>query len=143
MAFSPGQYITAQRLNRLQPKTYWAAASGTLGPNVTGDVPGCSIPITVETDGATADFVWFYAAYAGAVAPTAISSCKAMWDVNSSPVVAVADIRTASEKVTAGQTWQTAIGTAGTYTFKLNAVAPPNITVQVYSAIRVVISEVV
>jgi hypothetical protein len=143
MSFSPGQFITAQRLNRLQPKTYWAAASSTIGPNVTADIPGCSISITVETNGASADFTWFYAAYAGAVAATSISSCKAMWDVNSSPVVAVSDMRTANEKVTPGQTWLTSIGTAGTYTFKLNAVAPPNITVQVYSTIRVIISEVV
>ena len=68
MSFAPGQFITAQRLNRLQSKTYWAAASGTIPASQTNvDITGASIPITTETDGATMAISWSTAVYATGV----------------------------------------------------------------------------
>jgi hypothetical protein len=142
MAFSPGQFITAQRINRLQPKTYWAAISGTMLTVVSNtDVPGCSISIPVETNGATAAFTWHLAAYGNTTMTNSVSS-RVLWDVNVSPVVAVGDFRTASEKGTVGQNWVTTIGTAGTYTFKMQASIASGGAVQIYTAMTVVITEV-
>lgn len=144
MAFSPGQIITAQRLNRLAPATYWSQASGTVAASSSAvDIPGTSISITVQTNGATANF-WFVAHfYAGASAPTALGSFKAMWDVNSSPTFGVFDTRTANEKGPGVNTWSTTIPTAGTYTFKLNATTPANVTIPIYASLMVQIQEVV
>lgn len=144
MSFSPGQFLTAQRLNRLQNKQYWCAASGTVAASSTNaDIPGATMDITTETDGATVSMVWATAFYAGASAPAALASCRAFWGANGAPLYAVAEFRTANEKVTAAQTWQTTITTAGTNTFKLVCSTPANCTVSIYSSLLVTVSEVV
>jgi len=144
MAFSPGQYITAQRLNRLQPKTYWAAASGVTTTTLTNaDVAGTSISIPVETNGATAAFTWFTAIYANAgVAMSGAASSRVLWDVNVSSVVAIGFWSGTNERGTPGQTWVTTIGTAGTYTFKMQVTTAANTAIQVFTAMTVVITEV-
>jgi hypothetical protein len=143
MAFSPGQFITAQRLNRLQPKTYWAATSGVTTTVATNaDVPGCTIPITVETNGATATFVWFSAIYASVGAMAGAASTRVLWDVNVSSVLTIGSWSTLAERGTPGQTWVTTIGTAGTYTFKMQYTMVANTAIQIYTAMTVVITEV-
>jgi len=143
MSFSPGQIITAQRLNRLAPATYWAQASGGVAASSSGvDVPGSSMSITVQTNGATAN-MWFYGHfYAGASAPTTNGAIQAVWDVNSSPTFGVVDIRTANEKFTGANSWSTSIPAAGTYTFKLKVTTPANVTMPTYSSLLVQIQEV-
>lgn len=143
MSFSPGQFITAQRLNRLQPKTYWAAASGVITTVATNqDVTGCTMSITVDTNGATAAFVWHAATY-GNTTMTNACSARVLWDVNASPVLAVGDMRTLSEKGTPGQNWVTTIGTAGTYTFKMQCTIATGGAIQIHTSMTVTISEVV
>ncbi|MGW2044631.1 hypothetical protein ACWCPF_05540 [Streptomyces sp. NPDC001858] len=53
MAFLAGDTLKAQRINRLQPKSYRAGQTSPLaGPAAMADVPGCSITLTTETAGA-------------------------------------------------------------------------------------------
>jgi hypothetical protein len=144
MAFSPGQFITAQRLNRLQPKTYWSAASGVTTTVLTNaDVAGTPMSIVVETNGATAAFVWHTAVYANAgVAMSGAASSRVLWDVNASPVVAIAYWSGTTERGTPGQSWVTTIGTAGTYTFKMQVTTAANTAIQVFTSMSVTITEV-
>lgn len=144
MSFSPGQFLTAQRLNRLQTKTYWCAASGSVAASSTNaDVPGATMPITIETNGATVAMNWSSAFYAAGVAPIANANSRAFWDVNGSPHFCLAEFRTASEKVTASQNWMTTITTAGTYTFKIVGTTPANFTISTYTSLMVQVTEVV
>jgi hypothetical protein len=143
VSFSPGQFITAQRLNRLQPKTYWAQASAFVSTVTSGNaMAGTSMSITVETNGATANF-WFTAAVYSTGAMGAIASTQGQWDVNSSPTFAVVQLVTANEKASAGNHWSTTIPTAGTYTFSLKYNNPSTFSsLSTYCAIMVQIVEV-
>lgn len=141
MSFSPGQIITAQRLNRLQSKTYWAQASGAIAGAGSGDVAGTSQSITVQTNGATASFVWTCAAYAsGAMASNA--NTQAVWDSNGSPTYALCQWTANLQKGTAANVWSTTISTAGTYTFKLSYTNVANCSLATYTALMVTITEV-
>ena len=142
MSFSPGQFITAQRLNRLQPRTYFVQASGTTSPVVSnGDVTGASTSITVETNGAKATFMWTAAVYAtGAMASN--TNTQAYWDVNGSPTFALAQWATNGEKGTVANVWDTTISTAGTYTFKLKTSVVANSQLAIYTSMVVMITEV-
>lgn len=143
MSFAPGQFITAQRLNRLQPVTYWAQASAVVvASTALADVPGTSISITVQTNGASAAF-WFHGHwYASAASSVGNGSLQAVWDVNSSPTFGVGQPTTVNEKYGAGNTWLTTVSTAGTYTFKLKASTGTLMTMPVYTALMVQITEV-
>lgn len=142
MSFAPGQFITAQRLNRLQPVTYWAQASAVVvASTALADVPGTSISITVQTNGASAAF-WFHGHFYGTGVPASNGSLQAVWDVNSSPTFGVGQPTVANEKYGAGNTWLTTVSTAGTYTFKLKASTSTNMTMPVYTALMVQITEV-
>jgi hypothetical protein len=142
VAFAPGQFITAQRLNRLQPAVYWAAASGTTPVSSSGvDVAGTSIPITIQTDGAQVDITWAISAYATAVT-TGLASARAVLGADSSPVYSVAQFSAATEKTNSSNTWVTTVATAGSYTAKIVATTPAQITLSVYTSIRCTVYEV-
>lgn len=142
MTFAPGQFLTAQRLNRLQSTTYWVAASSGLGASAsTVDVPGATMSITTQTNGATAAMFWSCDFRTTAV--TTVASCRPLWDVNGSPVFAVFKSGSATaEGSTAFQTWTTTIPTAGTYTFKLQATTQVGGSMNIYTALTVIITEV-
>jgi hypothetical protein len=54
MTFLAGDIITAARLNRLQPASYYAIGSGTVVGSLTNaDVPSATLPILNATVGAT------------------------------------------------------------------------------------------
>jgi hypothetical protein len=144
MAFSPGQFITAQRLNRLQPKTYWSQASGAVtgGAGTAADIAGTPISITVETNGATAAMDWSVAVYATGAMGTGACVVRAFWDVNGAPTFALYDAQATNYRSTVSANWSTSIGTAGTYTFKLNGSVFTNSTLQIYTTLKVVITEV-
>jgi hypothetical protein len=142
MSFSPGQFITAQRLNRLQRKSYWAASSGSFTSTTLADIPGASMSIVVETDGAAADFWWTFDGRAGGTAPVAVATVQAYWDVNGSPVFNIWSVRTANSQASTATNWSTTITTAGTYTFKLRGTMQTNISLNVYTSLLVQISEV-
>jgi hypothetical protein len=142
MAFAPGQFITAQRLNRLQPKTYWAQASGTTPVSSSGvDVAGTSFSVVVETDGATVAIDWSISAYATAVTGGTVSA-RPQFGADSSPVFAVAQFSAATEKVSAANFWSFTVATAGTYTAKIVATTPAQATLSNYTSIKVVVTEV-
>lgn len=144
MSFSPGQFITAQRLNRLQTKTYWAMANSTLPASSSNvDAPGTSQNITIETDGATVAINWSTAFYAAGTAPAANAHSQAYWDVNASPHFALVEFRTANEKAVSSQNWMTTITTAGTYAFKIVVTTPANFTMATYTSMMVQVTEVV
>lgn len=142
MAFAPGQFITAQRLNRLQPRTYWQSASGTFAASQTAqDIAGTSIPLTIETDGATVSFTWAIGAYATASLASNINA-RVIIGADSAPVYAIAEWKDAAAKGSVAQTWSTTIATAGAYTAKLQATTPANGTISVYTSLLVVVTEV-
>lgn len=145
MSFSPGQFITAQRLNRLQPKVYWAQCNTAIigGAGTTQDVAGTSIPITVDTNGATAVMDWSFANYTTGAMGTNATLVRAIWDVNTAPTYALYDAQVANYRGTCSANWVTTIGTAGTYTFKLQANVFTGATLQVYTELRVEILEIV
>lgn len=143
MSFAPGQFITAQRLNRLQSKTYWAAASSTVAASQTNfDVLGTSIPITIETAGATVAFTWFTAVYNGATSMTTNANGRVFIGSDSSPVFALAEWRTANEKGTVGNCWSTTVPSAGATTAKMQVTTPANATLSVYTSLMVTVTEV-
>lgn len=148
MSFAPGQFITAQRLNRLQTKWYWSQNSGLQTATATGsDVPGSAMSIVVETNGATATFVWSAAIYALA-SMAANGNTQAFWDVNGSPVFALAQWQNNAtpaslDKGTVSNNWVTTIPTAGTYTFKLKyTIVSGASNLSPYTALTVGITEV-
>lgn len=142
MSFAPGQFITAQRLNRLQPKTYFSQASGAISVVGSGDVAGTSMSIVVETNGATAAFTWSAAVYGATGAMASNSNTTVAWDVNTSPTFALVQHSAAADKGVAANVWATTIPTAGTYTFKMKYVVATNSVLQIYSAMMVTITEV-
>ena len=143
MAFAPGQFITAQRLNRLQPKTYWAQASGTFPVSqTTQDIPGTSMSIVVETTGATIACDWSVSVYATGSAATS-SSARAWFGSDSSPVFALSQSTGATgEKASVANSWLTTVPAAGTYTAKLVGTTQSNTTMSNYSSLKVVVTEV-
>lgn len=144
MSFAPGQFITAQRLNRLQSKTYWVQASAFMPASASVvDITGATMPITVETDGATAAFFWSADNRSSSIMGNN-SSIRAMWDVNGSPNFAVyrSGVTGTPEAAATFNTWATTIPTHGTYTFKLNGATQLNNTFQVYTSLTVIITEV-
>jgi hypothetical protein len=141
MSFLPGQIITAQRLNRLQPKTYWSVASGSVSTVSSGNLAGTAISITTETDGATAACSWTAGVYAtGAMASN--SSTQAKYDLATAPVFALGQYSANGEKGISANFWSTSIATAGTYTFQLAYSNVANGVVSFYSTLMVVITEV-
>jgi hypothetical protein len=142
MSFAPGQIITAQRLNRLQPKTYFSQASGAISTVGSGDVTGTAMSITTETNGATAAFTWSGAFYGVTGAMASNANTRVQWDVNASPTFALVQHSAAADKGVAANVWSTVIPTAGTYTFKMIYVVATNSVLQIYSAMMVTITEV-
>jgi hypothetical protein len=143
MAFAPGQFITAQRLNRLQPKTYWAQASGTTAVSQTNvDITGATVAVTVETDGATLRVDWNMTAQATAITGGQVSA-RAWIGSDASPVYTVAQFSAATEKAGTYETWMTTVPTAGLYTCKLVGTTPAQATIVSYSTITVTVTEVV
>lgn len=144
MPFLAGETITAGKLNRLQPKTFYASASGTVAASQTNvDIPGCSITLTTETNNAQVDIWWSTAFYSGATAPTTFGASRALIDGSGAPVYAISDSRTINAKDVPSQDWTTTIAAAGSHTIKLQVTTPANMTVSTYTALRVVVTEVV
>lgn len=144
MAFVASDTLTAARLNRLQPKSLYAAATGTVAASQTNvTVPGCSITFNTETNNATVEITWWVSFYGAAVAPTTFGSARAILDGSGAPVFAMGDSRTANSKDTPSMGWNTTIAAAGSHTVLLQATTPANMTIAQYTALRVVVYEVV
>lgn len=141
MSFLPGQIITAQRLNRLQTKTYWAQSSATISTIGSGNVGGTAISITTETDGATASVSWSTAVYAtGGMSATVSTNAK--YDLASSPNFALGQYSASGEKGVSANFWATSVASAGTYTFQLAYNVTSAGQLNSYTAMMVDIKEV-
>jgi hypothetical protein len=143
VAFAPGQFITAQRLNRLQTKTYWAAASGTTPVSSAGvDMAGTTIPVTIETAGATVTISWSVSVYATAVTMASSGSARAFFGADSSPNFALFQDSDANAKGSVANFWMTTVAAAGAYNAKLVVTTPAQATMSNYSSILVKVDEV-
>jgi hypothetical protein len=126
MPLDAGAVVTADELLRLQSRTYHQPATSDLAVgNTDTDIPGATIDIDVETDGATLAVIAVYdmdGVSSGSTAP-----CIGFINVDGSNVSeqALSQVGSASvnSRVTATQTW---VGTvnSGTRTVKLKGTTP-------------------
>ncbi|MFE0727956.1 hypothetical protein ACFW2X_06830 [Streptomyces antibioticus] len=139
--FLSGEMLTAQRLNRLQPKTYRAVATSTLvGAASSADVPGASVTLTTET--ASAIYVvdaWFDYDLTGAT--TLLGSGNVAVDGVIHTEFAVFQANVANDRSSVGHTYRGTLGAAGSHTLKLVASPVASQTVNIYSSITVTIYE--
>ncbi len=141
MAFLAGENITAGRLNRLQPKTYYATQTGTLTGAVTATlVPGCSVTFTTEAANAQYDVTWFLDFdLTGATTGTQLGRAR----VDGAVVTPVADFagEVATDRGTPGNQAVGTLAAAGTHTIDLVATLGANASINTASTIKVVITE--
>lgn len=126
MPILAGDVVTAADLNRLQPKTYYAAATASI--TAAGDVTGATITLNTETDGAIVvitgcgSYNWS--------ANTTISTITCQQ--NGTPLAGkiICDPDNTSGRETNYQQWRVNPGAAGSYTFKLvGETVPANMTI--------------
>lgn len=143
MAFATGNRITAARLNRLQPATYFAVGSGTVaGGSTNADVPDATITLATAT--------------------AAVYTVQAVWDVDLSgattalwlgrlsvdgalqtPLATYAG-EVSTDRATVPQLYRGTFAAAGSHTLKLVTTTAANQTVQgLNTSILVTIYEVV
>lgn len=139
--FASGDIITAQKLNWLAPKVYSQQATSATGPGTTADIPGLTQTINTDTAGAVATLWWFVSFYASTTAPTTNGTAQAFLDGVGVGNYIIADHRVASAKWTPGQSLQVTIPTAGSHTFKVQAVTPANMTTAIYCSLTILIQE--
>lgn len=143
MGFLAGEDITAGRLNRLQPTTYWAQASGTVAASQTNvDVPGATLSITTQTANAQLEIVWF-ADFDMTGAGTATGSVRPFVGATGAPAFAVFGAEVTTDRGTPGNTWVTTVAAASTFTVKLVATTTANQTLNIYTTLKVTVTEVV
>ncbi len=141
--FLSGEMLVAQRLNRLQPKTYYAIGSGTVVGAASGaDVPSATVTFTTETTGATyeAYCVWDIDLTG---ATTATGTARLAVDgVQQSPL-AVYGQEVTTDRLTVAQNYSGSLGAAGSHTLKLVASPAASQTIQgVNCSILVKVTEV-
>jgi hypothetical protein len=143
MAFLAGENITAGRLNRLQPKPYIVKASGSLAASSTNvDVPGCSIPFTTEAANAIVQCSWS-TDYDLTGATTTLASTRLFLDTaTGSDVFNVFAAEVATDRASAAQFWQFTVSTAGAHTIKMQGTTPANMTLNIYTVIKLLVIEV-
>ncbi|WP_228991709.1 hypothetical protein [Streptomyces sp. DH8] len=146
MPILAGQTVTAQQLNRLQPKTYRAGTqtAALTGPLTNADVPGIEIAFTTQTAGATitAEIVCDFD-------PTAtvggLSSGR-LW-IDGSGVGEFAVYQqgpgTTGDRGSTPQTYREVIPTAGNHTAKLVVTLSTGVNLNVYSSLLLTVYEVV
>lgn len=118
MPILSGEVVTATRLNRLKPTTYYAVATGNLvGPQTDTDVPGATITLTTETDSAVCS-IWATCGYTW-TANTTISTCEVWQGSTPLPGKIYVDPDNTTGRSTNGNAWRVAPGAAGSYTFKI------------------------
>lgn len=144
MSFLAGDLLTAQRINRLQPKPYVIKASGTLAAGSTNaDVPGASIAFTTETAGATVK-AWWHIDVDLTGATTSLTSARAVLDGSTgADVFATYVAEVSTDRSTVGQVWDFTVAAAGAHTIKLVATTPANVQLQIYTALSIIVFEVV
>lgn len=122
MPFASGQRISAARLNRLQPVTYEAVASGTLTLNTSlADVPGAFITLTTLTVGAI--YIAEGSFDINIATAAAGQLAEGHLDVDGADQTARAlKQMNATDRATVSQRWRGTLPTAGAHTLKLRGV---------------------
>jgi hypothetical protein len=144
MAFLAGDLLTAQRANRLQPKFYNDEASGTLAASSTNvDVPGVSIAFTTETDGATVHCSWS-SDFDLTGSTTTLGSTRLLLDgVTGSSTFATIQQGITTDRASVAQFCSFTIPTAGAHTIKMQGTTPANMIVNLYTALNIIVFEIV
>lgn len=129
MPFLAGQIVTAQQLNRIQPKKYGAVGSGTIvGAATNADVPSATVTMTTETAATyVAWCVWDANVSTGGTA-TLLGRMN-LDGVNQSPLGTMLQ-PTSLGRGQPVQQYTGTLGAAGSHTFKLVASPLANQTVQ-------------
>lgn len=144
MTFLAGENITAGRLNRLQPATYSAGASGTVPASQTNaDVAGCSVTFTTAVANAIAHCWWVTDFDLGAPSTTQGTARLLLDGTTASSKTTWFQAEVATDRATVAQTDQFTIAAAGSHTIKMQATTTAGITVGLLSTLRVVVVEVV
>lgn len=148
MAFLAGERITAERLNRLQPKTYSAPATGSLTrvDSTWADIPGCTVTLTTEAANARYDVIGIFDCSVGATSSTVLMDGRLVVDgVADASVFAIHAMDTL-DRDTVAQAFDGTLATPGIHTLKLQGTLSGPLatggTFQVFSKIKVVITEV-
>lgn len=143
MAFSPGDDVDAERLNRLQIRPYYAVGTAALvGAASNADVPGATVTFTTETANATylAFCVWDVD-ISGAT--TATGTARLAVDGSAVSPLATFGQEVATDRLTVSQNYSGSLGSAGSHTLKLVASPAASQTIQgVNSSILVIVVEV-
>jgi hypothetical protein len=144
MAFLAGDLLTAQRVNRLQDKSYYKTATGTLPASSTNaDMPGVTQTFTTETNGATVDCAWVVD-FDLSGATTIVGASRLLLDsVTASDNSAIFGAEVATDRGTAAQTNRFTIPTAGVHTIKMQCTTPANMTVNTHTTMLLVVKEIV
>lgn len=148
MPILAGQIVTAGQLNRLQPRTYRAVATGTLAGAVTnGDVPGAAVTLTTEKPGAVYVVSAWFDVRVTSTSGTALGSGNVDVDGDIQSEYAVfRDSHAGSANgsgSSVGHTYRGTLPAAGSHTLKLVASPSTGQQINVYSSITVTIYEVV
>ncbi|MEV7491407.1 hypothetical protein AB0O08_11700 [Streptomyces anulatus] len=146
MPIYAGQIVTAEQLNRMQPKTYDAAGTTTqAGPLTDADVAGATITFTTATANAVAvvdtTFDFDFTA-----ATTTIGSGRLNVDGVGEARYAVfgQGPGNGSDRSTVSQSYRVSLGAAGSHTLKLTVSAPTGMSLQgVYTSLVATVYEVV
>lgn len=143
MALVSGNRATADRVNNLQTKIYYAIGSGTIAASQTNAaVTSATVTFETLTDNATyaAFCIWDYNA---AGLPAATSTARMVADgVNQSPL-ATFNATGGTERGTVAQNYSDTLPTAGNHTLHLIATTSTNTTVLgVNCSILVIVEEV-
>lgn len=144
MTLLAGDLFTAQRANRLQQKTYWKQATGTLAASSTdADVPGASITFTTETNGAVVDCSWS-TDFDLTGATTNLGSSRLLLDgVTYSDTLGVFQAAATTDRGTVIATQQFTIPTAGSHTIKIRGTTPASMIINLYTTLSLAVTEVV
>jgi hypothetical protein len=144
VSFLAGENLTAGRLNRLQPTTYNAGASGTVPASSTNvDVPGATVTFTTVVANAVAHCYWT-TDFDLSGPTTALGTSRLLLDgATASTKTTVFEAEVATDRASVAQMDQYTIATPGSHTIKMQATTPASMTIGLQSALRVVVVEVV
>lgn len=120
--FLAGQIVDEGQMNRLRPQKYTIAPSGSLTMNASTtetDIPGCSVTIVTEFDGALYEVDAAFEALVTTISTTTIMIGKLNIDgVTDANQEATYGMDVADRDIVT-QHWDGVLATAGSHTFKL------------------------
>ncbi|MFE0270804.1 hypothetical protein ACFWZY_01490 [Streptomyces sp. NPDC058992] len=126
MPFLAGQVVTAGQMDRIQPRPYSAAGSGTVAAGSTNaDVTGATITLTTQTANAVFKAVCVWDFNTTGVPGGSSTARLALDGVGQSPLATWRG-DAANERGTVSQAYHGTVASAGSHTFKLIASTATN-----------------